>query len=68
MSSTSLNSSVTLATRKGERMLGMALQTESYSTSVFTPASEDFGVSLPSLFLLNHGTGLDTSAGFFRHG
>lgn len=39
-------------------MLGMTLQTESCSTSVCTPASEDFRMSLPCLFLLNHGTGL----------
>lgn len=56
-----MNSSVSLATLKGEKMLGMHVQTESYSTSARTPTSEDFGVSLPSLFLLNCGTGFDTS-------
>jgi len=59
MSSPSLNCSVSLATPKGEKMLGMPLQTESHSTSVRVPAGEDFGVGLPSLLLLNRGTGLD---------
>lgn len=67
MSSQSLNSSVALATPKGENMLGVTLQVESYSTSARTPASEEFRMSLPCQFLLNHGTGPDTSVSFFRH-
>lgn len=67
MSSASVNSSVSLATLKGEKMLGMPLQTQGCSTSACTPARERFRVRLPSLFLMNRGTGLDISASFFMH-